>query len=61
MGPHHAEGLPDAKMEGTRMRWETFPPRARRRLTSELPACASPSSISWQVSRAAACSASNSC
>jgi hypothetical protein len=43
------------------MLWETFPPRARRRLASELPARASPSSIPWQVSRAAACSASNSC
>jgi hypothetical protein len=44
-----------------RMRWETCPQRARRWLASELPACASPFLIPWQVSRAAACSASNSC
>jgi hypothetical protein len=58
MRPHHAEELPDAKMEGTA---HALGDMARRRLASELPACASPSSISWQVSGAAACSASNSC
>jgi hypothetical protein len=57
MGRHHVEGLLDAR----HMRWETCPSRARRRLTSELPACATPSSTSWQISRAAACNSSNSC
>jgi hypothetical protein len=43
--PHHAEGLPDAKVEGTAHPLGDVPPRARRRLASELPTCASPSSI----------------
>jgi hypothetical protein len=42
------------------MRPETCPPRARRRLASELPACASPSSTAWQVLRAAERSSSSS-
>jgi hypothetical protein len=50
VGPHHAEGLPDAKVEGT-----------AHPLGAQAAGGASPSSIPWQVSRAAACSASNSC
>jgi hypothetical protein len=47
VGRHHAEGLLDAQVKGARrIRWETCPPRARRRLASELPACTSPSSTS---------------
>jgi hypothetical protein len=49
VGSHHPEGLLDAKMQ----RPVTWPLRARRRLASELPACASPSSTARQVSRAA--------
>jgi hypothetical protein len=60
MGHHHAKGLLNAQVKGWRMRWETCPPRARRRLASELPACATPSSTSWQTSSAAARNSSNS-
>jgi hypothetical protein len=59
--PHHSESLLDAEVQGPRMRPETCSPRARKRLASELPACASPSSMSWQVSRAAERSSSSSC
>jgi hypothetical protein len=61
MGAHHTEGLPDAMVEGTAHAQGDVPPRALRRLASELPACASPASSPWQVSRAAACSTSNTC
>jgi hypothetical protein len=54
---HHPEGLLDAEMQ----RPVTWLPRARRRLASELPACASPSSTAWQVSRAVVRNSSSSC
>jgi hypothetical protein len=63
VGPHHAKGLLDAQVKRAThgcMCLETFPPRVRRRLASELPACASPSSTAWQVSRAAARSSTSS-
>jgi hypothetical protein len=59
--PHHAEGLPDAKVEGTAHPLEDVPPEGAQAACQRAPACASPSSIPWQVSRAAACSTSNSC
>jgi hypothetical protein len=60
VGRHHAKGLLDTQMKGAAHALGNVSARARRRLTSELPACASPSSTSWQSSRAAACNSSNS-
>jgi hypothetical protein len=44
VGSHHPEGLLDAEMQRPAHAPVTWPPRARRRLASELPTCASPSS-----------------
>jgi hypothetical protein len=61
VGRHHTESLLDAQVKGVAHARVTCPPRARRQLVIELPAYASPSLTSWQASRAAARSSSNSC
>jgi hypothetical protein len=61
VGRHHAEGLLDAQVKGVTHALGNMPPEARRRLASELPACATPSSTSWQISRAVTRNSSNSC
>jgi hypothetical protein len=61
VGSHHAEGLLDAQVKCTAHAPRDVPAKVRRRLASELPACASPSSTARQVSRAAARSSTSSC
>jgi hypothetical protein len=61
VGGHHTESLLYTQVKGTAHAQVTCPPRARRRLAIELPACASPSSTSRHASRAVARSSSNSC
>jgi hypothetical protein len=49
MRPTTSRAFLTPRWRARRIRWEMCPPRARRRLASELPARASPSSIPWQV------------
>jgi hypothetical protein len=60
VGGHHTESLLDTQVKGAVHAPVMCPPRARRRLAIELPACASPSSTSQHASRAAARSSSSS-
>jgi hypothetical protein len=61
VGSHHPEGLLDAKMQRPALAPGDVSAKARRRLASELPACASPSSTARQVSRAAVRNSNSSC
>jgi adenylosuccinate lyase len=64
VGRYHAENLLNTQVKGAAHTLGDMPAEgaeATRQVAIELLACASPSSTSWQASRAAAHSSSNSC
>jgi hypothetical protein len=61
VGPHHSEGLLDAKMQRPAHLPSDVPAKGAQAAGSELPACASPSSTARQISRAALRNSCSSC